>query len=394
MKPEIFEAKYGIERLNTNCTKWDGLEGKFGEKDLISMWVADMDFKAPEQVIETLKKRIDHGVFGYSQISESYYNSFINWEEKHHNYKIKKEWMRYTPGVVAGIYWIVNMFTKPGDAVLVSTPVYYPFHNAVKENDRKLICSNLINNNGTYIFDFNDFENKIKENDVKVYILCSPHNPVGRVWKEDELEKIFDICEKNNVLIISDEIHHDLILSGKHIPSAIVKGGKYSKNIITLTAPSKTFNLAGCQNSIAIIENEKIREIFDKYATTVARVSNGNLFGYVAAEAAYTYGEEWLKGAINTISSNYNYMVERLKEELPKIIVSPLEGTYLSWLDLRDYITPEKIQEVIQKECRLAVDYGEWFGEIGLGFIRINLATSRKYVEQAVENLIKVLKNK
>ncbi|WP_291258615.1 MalY/PatB family protein [Fusobacterium sp.] len=392
MNQELFEEKYGVERLNTNCTKWDGLEGKFGEKDLISMWVADMDFKAPEKVIEELKRRIEHGVFGYSQIPESYYNSFINWEEKHHNYKVKKEWIRYTPGVVAGIYWIVNIFTEPEDSVLVSTPVYYPFHNAVKENNRKLIFSNLINNNGIYTFDFDDFENKIIKNKVKIYILCSPHNPIGRVWKEEELEKILDICERNNVLVISDEIHHDLILKGKHLPSAIIKGGRYSKNIITLTAPSKTFNLAGCQNSIAIIEDEKIREKFDEYATTKARVSNGNLFGYIAAEAAYTYGEDWLKGAINTILGNYNYMIIKLKEELPEVIVSPLEGTYLSWIDLRKYINPNNLQEVIQKECRLAVDYGEWFGEAGLGFIRINLATSRKYVEEATTNLIKVLK--
>lgn len=391
MEQKIFEERYGTERLNTCCTKWDGLKGKFGEEGLISMWVADMDFKAPEQVIEALQKRIEHGVFGYSLIEDSYYNSFIKWEEKHHGYKVKKEWIRYSPGVVAGIYWIVNIFTKPGDALLVSMPVYYPFHNAVKENGRKLVHSNLINNNGRYEFDYEDFEKQIVENDVKVYILCSPHNPVGRVWKEEELDRILDICQKYNVLVISDEIHHDLILTGKHIPTAIVNKGKYSKNIITLTAPSKTFNLAGCKNSFVIIENEEILKRFDEYATTVARVSNGNLFGYIAAEAAYTYGEEWLRGAISTIKGNYDYMVKELMEKLPQVKVSPLEGTYLSWLDFNACLKDEELEDIIQKKCKIAVDYGRWFGEVGKGFVRINLATSRKYVEEAIKNLIEVL---
>ena len=391
MEQKLFEEKYGVERLNTHCTKWDGLKEKFGEDGLISMWVADMDFKAPEQVIEALQKRIEHGVFGYSLISNSYYDSFINWEEKRHGYKVKKEWIRYTPGVVSGIYWIVNIFTKPGDAILVSMPVYYPFHNSVKENGRKLVHSNLINNNGRYEFDYEDFENKIVENGVKIYILCSPHNPVGRVWKEEELDKIMEICQKYNVLVISDEIHHDLILEGKHIPTAIVNNGKYAKNIITLTAPSKTFNLAGCKNSFVIIENEDILKKFDTYANTVARVSNGNLFGYVAAEAAYTYGEEWLSGAIATIKGNYEYMVKELAEKLPQVKVTPLEGTYLSWLDFNACLKDEELEEIIQNKCKIAVDYGRWFGEAGKGFIRINLATPRKYVEEAVKNLIDVL---
>lgn len=391
MEQKLFEEKYGVERLNTNCTKWDGLKEKFGEDGLISMWVADMDFKAPEQVVSALHERIEHGVFGYTMTPDSYYNAFINWEEKHHGYKVKKEWIRYTPGVVSGIYWIVNIFTELGDAVLISMPVYYPFHNAIKENGRKLVYSELINKEGHYTFDYVDFENKIKENNVKIYILCSPHNPVGRVWKEEELEKIMEICSKYNVLVISDEIHHDLILEGKHIPTATVANGKYAKNIITLTAPSKTFNLAGCKNSFAIIENTEIIEKFDKYATTMARVSNGSLFGYVAAEAAYTYGEEWLEGAIATIKGNYKYMVDVLKEKLPEVKVSPLEGTYLSWLDLSAYIKDEDLEETIQKKCKMAVDYGRWFGDSGKGFIRINLATPRKYVEKAVENMIKVL---
>lgn len=391
MEQKLFEEKYGVERLNTDCAKWDGLKDKFGEDGLISMWVADMDFKAPEQVVEALQKRIEHGVFGYTLVPNSYYDAFIKWEEKHHGYKVKKEWIRYSPGVVAGIYWIVNIFTKIGDAVIVSMPVYYPFHNAVEENNRKLVYSNLINNNSKYEFDFEDFERKIIENNVKLYILCSPHNPVGRVWKEEELDKILSICQKHNVLVISDEIHHDLIINGKHIPTATVNNGKYAKNIITLTAPSKTFNLAGCKNSFVIIENEEILKKFDEYTNTVSKVPSGSLFGYIAAEAAYVHGEEWLNGAIATIKGNYEYMVKELTEKLPKIKISPLEGTYLAWLDLNNYLKDEELEDVIQKKCRIAVDYGRWFGEAGKGFIRLNLATTRNYVEEAVKNLIEVL---
>ena len=258
MNQKEFEEKYSIERINTNSVKWDGLKKKFGEDNLLSMWVADMDFKVPQEVINILNKKIEHGVFGYAEIKDSYYDAFIKWEEKKHNYKVKKENIRYSPGVVSAIYWLVNILTKENDSIIISTPVYYPFHNAVKENNRKLIISDLKNNNGYYSFDFIDFERKIVENNVKVYILCSPHNLVGRVWKESELRTILEICKRNNVIVISDEIHHDLVLEGKHIPTAIIDDYKYEDMVITLTAPSKTFNLAGCKNSFVIITNNEI----------------------------------------------------------------------------------------------------------------------------------------
>ncbi|MGL5123312.1 MAG: MalY/PatB family protein [Fusobacteriaceae bacterium] len=391
MSRNIFEMKYGVERLNTNSTKWDGIENKFGEKNLIPMWVADMDFKSSEKIIEKFSERVNHGIFGYYEIPDSYYNSFIKWELEKHNFKIDRKNIRFSPGVVTGIYWLVNILTEKNDAIIVSTPVYYPFHNAVKENERILITSDLINKNGIYEFDYEDFENKIKEFKVKMYILCSPHNPVGRVWKEDELKKIIDICKKYNIIIVSDEIHQDLVFEKKHIPTGVIGKNNYEKNIITLTSASKSFNLAGLKNSFVVINNLEILKKFDEFTTKIIRVTNGSIFGYIATEAAYTYGNEWLSNLVETIKDNYEYMYKTLKEALPNIIISPLEGTYLSWLDLRYYLKNEELEHVIQKKCKLAVDYGEWFGECGKGFIRINIATDRKYLVTALENIIKEL---
>lgn len=392
MNQKEFEEKYSIERINTNSVKWDGLKKKFGEDNLLSMWVADMDFKVPQEVISTLNKKIEHGVFGYAEIKDSYYDAFIKWEEEKHNYRVKKENIRYSPGVVSAIYWLVNILTKENDSIIISTPVYYPFHNAVKENNRKLIISDLKNNNGYYSFDFIDFERKIVENNVKVYILCSPHNPVGRVWKESELRTILEICKRNNVIVISDEIHHDLVLEGKHIPTAIIDDYKYEDMVITLTAPSKTFNLAGCKNSFVIIINNEIMEKFDKYTSTVVRVTNGNEFGYLAAEAAYTQGDRWLNGVKKTLKQNFNYMKETLERELPLAKISPLEGTYLAWINMENYIENDELEKIIQGKCKLAVDYGHWFGDAGRGCIRINIATSKDNIIEAMDRIVTEVK--
>lgn len=392
MNQKEFEEKYNIERVNTNSVKWDGLKKKFGEDNLLSMWVADMDFKVPQEVVNVLNKKIEHGVFGYAEIKDSYYDAFIKWEEEKHNYKVKKENIRYSPGVVSAIYWLVNILTKENDSIIISTPVYYPFHNAVKENNRKLIVSDLKNNDGYYSFDFIDFERKIVENDVKVYILCSPHNPVGRVWKECELRTILEICKRNNVVVISDEIHHDLVLEGKHIPTAIIDNYKYENMVITLTAPSKTFNLAGCKNSFVIITDNEIMEKFDKYTNTVVRVTNGNEFGYLAAEAAYTNGDRWLNGVKKTLKQNFGYIKETLERELPLAKISPLEGTYLAWINMENYIQNDDLEKIIQGKCKLAVDYGHWFGDAGKGCIRINIATSKDNIIEAMDRIVKEIK--
>lgn len=391
MNKEKFLKENCPDRHGSDCSKWDILASKYGDSNLVSMWVADMDFKAPKEVIQVLRNKVDFGIFGYNLTREGYYNSFINWEKKYHNWEIKKEWIRFTPGVVTGIFWCVNMLTKKDDAIIINMPVYYPFHHAIEDIGRKLIYNELINNDGIYTIDFCDFEKKIIENNVKLYILCSPHNPVGRVWTEEELTKLFDICQKHNVKIISDEIHHDLIIGNKpHIPSAIVSNGKYANNIITLTAASKTFNLAGMKNSFVIIPGEELRKQFDELIVTLHE-DTGNMLGYYAIEAAYTYGREWLDTVIEIIRDNYNYIKERLSKELPKAKLSPLEGTYLAWLDLSAYTgkTNENgMKDFVQNKARLAIDYGSWFGVGGDGFIRLNLATTPEWVEKAVNGLI------
>ena len=379
-----------VDRRNTDCSKWDAQSENFGEEGLHAMWVADMDFQVPSCVTDALSEYVKEGVFGYYTAPDSYYNAFINWE-KEHGYNVKREWIRFSPGVVSGFNWIVQMMTNPKDPVIVLTPVYYPFLYAVTNNDRTLITSDLINDHGTYSIDFEDFEQKIIDNHVKLFIFCSPHNPVGRVWKKEELDKLVAICKKHHVFIISDEIHHDLLAPGqKHIPIASI--ADYDDSLITVTAPSKTFNLAGCQNSIIIIPDEKLREKWDAFTTSI-RVTNGNTFGYIAARAAYTGGRPWLNEVNEIVHNNYLYVKETFEKELPKLVVSPLEGTYLLWIDFGAYLSFDEMKDFMQKKCHLAFDYGDWFGGEKFGtHIRMNLATSKENVEKAVTAIIENLK--
>lgn len=379
-----------VDRRNTDCSKWDAQSENFGEEGLHAMWVADMDFQVPACVTDALSAYVKEGVFGYYTAPDSYYNAFINWE-KEHGYTVKREWIRFSPGVVSGFNWIVQMMTKPKDPVIVLTPVYYPFLYAVTNNDRTLITSDLINDHGVYSIDFEDFEQKIIDNHVKLFIFCSPHNPVGRVWKKEELDKLVAICKKHHVFIISDEIHHDLLAPGqKHIPIASI--ADYDDSLVTVTAPSKTFNLAGCQNSIIIIPDEKLREKWDAFTTSI-RVTSGNTFGYIAARAAYTGGRPWLNEVNEIVHNNYLYVKETFERELPKLVVSPLEGTYLLWIDFGAYLSFDEMKDFMQKKCRLAFDYGDWFGGERFGtHIRMNLATSRENVETAVQAILAHLK--
>ena len=388
MQKEKFLKEYLVERKGTYSLKWDALDKRFGNADLISMWVADMEIKAPKEVIEALKERCEHGVFGYSYVSDEYYNSVINWLKEKHNYEIKKEWLRFTNGVVTAIYCFVNIFTKVDDAILILTPVYYPFHNAVKDNNRKLITCDLKNTDGYFTIDYDEVEKKIVENNVKLFIQCSPHNPAGRVWKEEELAKILEICKKHNVLVISDEIHQDIIMKGyKHIPSAIVANGKYADNLITVSAASKTFNLAGLIHSNIIISNAELRKKYDEEIKKINQTEI-NILGMLATQVAYEKGSEWLENVKEIIEDNFNYLKTELNKHIPEITITNLEGTYLVFLDLRKIIPIDKVKEFIQDKCNLAIDFGEWFGTSFKGFIRINLATDPEIVKKAVENII------
>lgn len=378
------------ERLGTSCMKWDGIKKEFGEDGLLPMWVADMDIRAPKAVREAVHRLADHGVFGYCEVPDSYYQSFIDWETRRHGFTPPKEHIRFMPGIVAGLFWCVNIYTQPGDSCMILTPSYAPFMNSVRTNGRSLVYSELVCKNGVYTIDFDDFERKIAENDVKLFFLCTPHNPSGRVWTPEEITQMIEICRNHNVLVVSDEIHHDLVTGSRtHHPTATLTD--YHR-LITLMSASKTFNLASCQNSFAIIPDDGLREKFDNFAKCNC-VFKGNKFGYVMAEAALTYGEPWLNSVLKTIRQNYNYIISKLADNAPEIVVTPMEGTYLCWIDLGKYVPHDKIHDFVQKKCKLAVDYGDWFfpTESADTHIRLNLACSPDIVKEAIDTILKHL---
>lgn len=381
------------DRLGTDCNKWDGCEEKFGDEHLLPLWVADMDFEAPSCVKQALKEYVDFGVFGYYQIPNRYYEAFINWEKTYHDYDVKKEWIRFAPGVVPAFNWLIHILTNERDGVLITPPVYYPFKDAVVNNNRTLVESPLMRLEDHYELDYEDFERKIKEQNVKLFIFCTPHNPVGRVWKRDEIVKVLDICKKYGVYVIADEIHQDIIMDGYQKVTAAATGN-YDEIMVTLTAATKTFNLAGCQNSIVVIPNESLRKRYDDYLTRL-RITGGNAFGYIAVQSAYEGGRKWLDEVLNIIEENYHLMKSILEEKLPKVWIPKLEGTYLMWINLGAYVSADEIESVIQKDCGLAVDYGSWFGGEAYGtFIRVNLATREENIRLAAEKIVEALEAK
>lgn len=381
------------ERKNTNSSKWDGCKGMFGADELLPLWVADMDFEVPDCVKEALKKYIDLGVFGYYIPSAGYKDAFIRWEETYHHYRVKREWMCFAPGVVPAINWILHILTRENEGVIIMPPVYYPFRDAIIDNNRKLVESPLVRGAQGYVIDYADFERKIEENEVKLFIFCSPHNPVGRVWRTDEIKKVLDICKRHHVYVIADEIHQDIIMKGYQQVTAATTGD-YDDILITLTAATKTFNLAACHNSIVVIPNKELRDRYDQYLTRL-RIKGGNAFGYIAVQSAYEKGREWFEEVLEIIEANYRHMRTELQKALPEVWISDLEGTYLMWIDLGKYIKPEEMKQVIQDQCGLAVDYGPWFGgDEYAGFIRVNLATRKENIELAAQKIIRALKDK
>ena len=396
---ELFLKENLVERKNTYCLKWDKLDERFGDPDLLAMWVADMEFKTPKAVIDGLKQRVEHGVFGYAYTKDSYYQEFFSWMKDIHDVVLKKEWIRFNFGVVNTIYNLVNLFTQEKESILIMAPVYYPFWNSIKDNNRNLIANNLIYNDktGEFDIDYEELENDIKNNDVKLVIFCSPHNPAGRIWDKHELKKCFDIFKKYGVIIISDEIHQDLQIGDKKFISALAldNASDYFDNLIVLNAASKTFNLACLLNSHIIIPDEKLRAKYDAFAKRFNQIET-NILGMLATELAYKNGREWRNGLLKVIKHNFNYLKNELQKDskTKNIIISPLEGTYLALLNLNPVINKERTKEFIQDDCKIAIDFGEWFGSEYKGFIRINLATNPKYIEECVSRMIKQLNTK
>ena len=376
-----------IDRHNTDSRKWDGMDATFSSGELLPLWVADMDFETMPAVKDALKDFVDAAPFGYYYPREEYFEAIMDWEETHHGHKIDRNSICFAPSVVAAFNWILLMATRPGDSVILLTPIYGPMKKAIVNNDRKFVECPLIHKGDTYEIDFDDFEAKIKNNNVKLFILCSPHNPVGRVWREAELVKLMEICRRYNVLVISDEIHHDFCFGiHKHTPTVCC--GNYKNFVITLTSASKTFNLAGCKNAIVIIEDEKLRAMYKDFTTRIA-ISDGSSFGYVAVEAAYKNGADWLGDVKDVIWENYNLVKDAFAESLPKVVVGKLEGTYLLWIDFSAYFeSEESLKYFMENVCGLAFDYGSWFGTGYDCFIRMNLATSRENVEMATAQII------
>ena len=377
------------DRRGSNCLKWDYPAGQFSRTELTPLWVADMDFAAPECVRKVLSEQAEFGVFGYPASSEGYYQAFLDWQRKWHGVELQRDWLRYTPGVVAGFYWFVQILSEPGEGVLIQPPVYYPFRNAVKDTGRCLVTNELVCDHGVYTIDFADFERKIVDEQVKVFLLCSPHNPAGRVWKREELEQMLSICRAHGVRVIADEIHQDFVYPGHvHTPVAAIPG--YEDMVVSLTAPSKTFNLAGLKMSVAVIPDPELRSRFDAFAGRL-RITDGNLPGIAAATAAYQGGRDWLDAILETVQANYRCLREILLPARPEVVLSPLEGTYLAWLDLRAYVAPEELTELMEGRCGLAVDYGRWFGGDSACHIRLNLATKQEIIADAARRLAEAL---
>ncbi|GAA0739993.1 MalY/PatB family protein [Clostridium oceanicum] len=380
-----------VNRDNTFSVKWNFNKELLGYEDVIPMWIADMDFETVPEVKEALINRCSHGIYGYSKNTESYHEAVIEWMKKRHGFIIKKEWLTESPGVVTAVNTIIRTFSRPGDKVVVQRPVYYPFFKAIENNGCHIVNNPLKFNGVKYSMDFEDLDKKLKDSRVKIMVLCSPHNPVGRVWQKQELEKLGKLCLKHNVLVISDEIHSDLIYKEyKHIPFASICK-EFADISITCTAPSKTFNLAGLQTSNIIIPNEKLRTAYNLTMENTG-INRLNLFGYIACETAYRKGEEWVSQLIDYLEGNKEFLKQYVKTNIPKLKVIEPEGTYLIWIDCRELgMTKSELKVFMLEKAGVAFDEGYIFGKEGEGFERINIACQRSILEKALKRIKKAI---
>ncbi|QNO16057.1 pyridoxal phosphate-dependent aminotransferase [Alkalicella caledoniensis] len=372
-------------RSKTHSMKWDDLEQWFNCSDVIPMWVADMDFKSPNEVIEAVKARVEHGIFGYAGDIKPYNEAVINWFSNKYGWNINEEWICMTEGIVSAIHMLIQGLSEEGDKVLIQSPVYPPFYRAIKNNNRVLVENQLIYKNGRYEMDFDELDRQLVG--VKIFILCSPHNPVGRVWSKEELSRVVELAKKHNTLIISDEIHGDLAFKDKAFtPMGVMEGCQ--DRLIVCTAPSKSFNIAGLHASNIIISNQRLRETFRGILEKNGSSTKPNVLGVVALIAAYNHGEKWLEEVINYIEGNFRYLDEFLKERIPKLKLVEADGTYLAWVDCSQLgIRSIELSNFFIEKCKVGMNPGYSFGTGGERFIRLNLGCSRELLKRALEQI-------
>ena len=383
-----------IDRKNTDCLKYDFAKRRGMPEDVLPLWVADMDFKTSSYVEDALAERARHGIFGYSESQTPYFEIVRDWMKRHHDWEVKEPWLIKTPGVVFALAMAVKAYTEPGDGVLIQSPVYYPFSEVIEDNGRRIVSNTLVlGEDHKYHIDFEDFERQIKENQIKLFFLCNPHNPVGRVWTTEELTRLGDICLKYRVTVVSDEIHSDFIFRGKHQVFADLKK-EYADITVTCTAPSKTFNLAGLLLSNIFISNRELRHKF-RQQVNAAGISQLSPFGLVACETAYTQGEEWYQAMLAYVAENIAFTKEYVEKHLPGVEMVEHEGTYLVWLDFRKTgLSVEELENLIVNRAKLWLDSGKIFGKSGEGFQRINVACPRQILEEALHRIGEQLQSK
>lgn len=376
-----------INRKNTRCLKYDFAVKRRMPEDVLPLWVADMDFETSSYIQDALIERAQHGIFGYSEVQTPYFEIVCDWMKRRHDWEIQENWLVKTPGVVFALAMAVKAYTEPGDSVLIQLPVYYPFSEVIEDNGRRVVSNTLyLGEDNCYHIDFDDFEKKIKEEQIKLFFLCSPHNPVGRVWKREELERLGDLCVKYHVIVVSDEIHQDFVFSGRHLVFASLKK-EYEEISIICTSPSKTFNLAGMLMSNIFIPNRELKRKFCK-ELDAAGTSQLGVMGLVACEAAYRKGEEWYKAMLSYVADNIAFAKKYIEENLNGVRMINHEGTYLVWLDFRETgLSVDELEDLIIYKARLWLDSGKIFGESGRGFQRINTACPRKVLMEALERI-------
>lgn len=376
-----------IDRRNTYSIKYDSAKENNMPEEVLPLWVADMDFQTSSYIQEAIQKQAEHGIFGYSEIQEEYFEAVKGWMNRHYSWQVKSDWLVKTPGIVFALATAVRAFAKEGEAVLIQPPVYHPFKNVTVNNGRRVVCNTLLpDENGHYQIDFEDFEEKIVKENVKLFLLCNPHNPVGRVWNREELERLGDICLKHHVIVVSDEIHADFVFRGRHQVFADIKDA-YKEIAVTATAPSKTFNIAGLQASNIFIPNPELKSRFEKEMLAVG-YGHLTIMGMVAAKAAYEHGDEWYEAMHRYVGENIAYAKQFIEEKIPAIKMMEHEGTYLLWLDFRDLqLSENELEDLIVNKAKLWLDDGGMFGEAGKGFQRVNAACPRKILTEALTRL-------